>query len=122
MVSLIISIITEPSLVNIDCTELTAGDTLAAADTGVGIDDVRLLLLAGDGLCGALTSAEATADALLFVDGVGQQIHALLGGALLVVDVSLVFVTEVTDGGQNRVGSSLAQAAQCAVLDRKSVV
>ena len=75
-------------------------DTLTAADTDVGIDAEGLLQLAGNGAHGALLGAQAAADALFGVDGVGQQSRALLGGALLVPDVCLILVTEVTDGGK----------------------
>ena len=76
-----------------------------------------LLQLAGDSADGALLGTQRAADALVCIDGVGQQSGALLCGALLVVDMILILVTEVTDGGQNGVGSSLAQAAQSAVLN-----
>ena len=92
-------------------------DALAAADTDVGIDAVGLLQLAGDSAHGALLGTQAAADALLGIDGVGQQSGALLSGALLLIDMCFVLVAEVADSGKYGVGSSLAQAAQCAVLD-----
>ena len=46
--------------------------------------------------------------ALLRVDLEGNQGFALLGRALLIPDVSLIFIPEITDCCQDRVGGALS--------------
>src|ERR1017187_8229573 len=84
---------------------------LVAADAEAVVDDVRLALLAGDGLGRAGPTAHSATVALL-VDGVGEQGLALMGGALAVGDVRLVLRTEVFESGEHGVWGGLAQAAQ----------
>ena len=81
---------------------------------------MRLLLLAGNSLCGALSSTDGTTLTLGLVDLVSTQSNTFLSGALLLTDVSVVLIAEVTDGGQNGVGSGLTQAAQSAVLNSQA--
>src|SRR5664279_3538359 len=83
---------------------------LVAVDAQAVIDDVRLTLLAGDGLGRAGPPAHSAAVALL-VDGVGEQGLALMSGALAVGDVRLVLRAEVLESGEHRVWGGLAQAA-----------
>src|SRR5512140_3206602 len=84
---------------------------LVAANALAVVDDVRLALLAGDGLRRAGPPARSAAIALL-VDRVGQQGLAVVGGAPAVGDVRLVLRAEVLQGGQHGVRGRLAQAAE----------
>ena len=66
---------------------------------------------------GQLPGAQGAALALVWVDPVGEQAGALLGGTLLIADMGLVLVAEIADRCQNGVRGRLTQTAQCAVLD-----
>ena len=76
-------------------------------------------LLDGTGNCAnrALARTSRTALTLFRIDDVAQQALADAGGALLVNDVSNILVPEVLQGGQDRVGSRLAEGAQRGALD-----
>ena len=85
-------------------------DTLAAADADAGIDGIALLQFTGDGTHGALLCAQGAADTLFGIDGIGQQGCTFLGGALFVDNMCLIFITEIPQGSQNRVGLSRGSA------------
>src|ERR1035437_8145705 len=98
----------------VELAHLTAGVALDAAGE---VDHVRLLALSADHACGALLGAEDAAGAGLGVDVVRDERLALAGRAALLVDVRLVLVAEVADGGEHGVGGGAAQRAQRAVGD-----
>ena len=98
----------------VELADLAAG---VALDAVGDVDDVRLLLLAADAARGALLGAERAAGAGLGVDVVGDQRLALAGRAALLVDVRLVLLAEVLDGGEHRVGRRAAEGAERAVDD-----
>ena len=111
-------------LLNGNSAELAVADTGAALDALGGVDDHGGELVAGgdvvgaeDGVDGAALGALAAADALLGVDDVAHQLLADAGAALLVDHVLHVLVPEVVEGGEDRVGRGLAEAAEGAVLD-----
>ena len=79
-----------------------------------------LLLLTGDSSSGALLGTHGAALTLFRIDDILDKALAVLGGALLVPDVSIILIPEVLNGGKYGVGSSLTQAAQSAVLDAKA--
>ena len=56
---------------------------------------------------GALSFAEAATDTSVFVDDVLHKVFADVCGALLIYYVGYVFVTEVSERGENGVGRSL---------------
>ncbi len=97
-----------------DSLKLTVAEADTALDTLFGVDGVGRQLVTGcdiirlgDGADRAVAGAQAAADTLILVNDEGQQIFADTGGALLVHNVSNVFVTEEAERGQNRVGSGL---------------
>ena len=73
---------------------------------------------AGDRIDGALARAERAALALLGFDDVADELRALAGGALLVLDVGHVFVHEVSQGRLDGVGSRLTEAAERSLAHR----
>ena len=91
--------------------------TLAALDAPGRIDHVRLLLLAADAVGRALLGAEHAAGAGLGVDVVRDQRLALAGRAALLVDMRFVFIAEVPDGREHRVGRRAAEGAERALED-----
>ena len=95
-----------------DCAELAGGLAGAALDALLGVDDVRLLELARDRPDRALAGAERAALALVGINRVGDELRALAGAALLVVDVLHVFVHEVLERGLDRVRGRLAETAE----------
>ena len=62
---------------------------------------------AGTGSC-----AQSTAFALLAVDDIAQQRFTYAGRTLLVNDMGHIFIPEILQGREYRVGSGLAEAAQ----------
>ena len=78
---------------------------------------MRILDGAADRADGTVARAHGTAAALVGDDLVFDQVGALARGALLVVDMRLIFIAEVFDGGENRVRGCLAETAERAVLD-----
>src|SRR5665811_391257 len=86
-----------PDLDRVELADLAAG---VALDTGCHVDDVRLLLVAGDAVRRALLGAQSATGAGLGVDVVGDQRFALAGRAALLVDVRFVLLAEVLDGGE----------------------
>jgi hypothetical protein len=78
---------------------------------------VNLFLIAGDGVNRTLPCTNCTSGALLLDDLVGKKVLAHLGRAFFLVDVGLILITEIPDGGQNRIRRSLSQSAQRARLD-----
>ena len=87
-----------------------AVNTGTALDALVDVDDMLLLLFAGDGADGAVAGALGAALA-----GVGDlqrvELRAGAGGALLVADVGDILVLEVAHGAENRVRGRLAEGA-----------
>ena len=71
---------------------------------------------AGDSAGGADLGAQGAATALVG-DNIVQQLLAVVGGAALLLDVGLILLAEVLQGGEHGVGGSLAQAAQSGGLD-----
>ena len=99
------------------CAEAAGRLTVAALDTEFGVDLERALELAGDGIRRALAGAGRTADTLVFVDGVGDEVAALAGGAVVLTDVGFELIAEVPDGREDRVRGRLTETAERAVLD-----
>src|ERR1035438_4928249 len=84
------------------------------------VDGVRLFLLAGDGMDGTPPGARRAALAFGRVyAGLGQR-FALAGGAMLVKYVGVVFLAEMAQRGEDRIGSRLPQPAERAFLYRRS--
>ena len=90
-----------------DGTELTGSHTGTALNALGVVDDMRLLDGTGNCANRALARTSRTALTLFRIDDVAQQALADAGGALLVNDVSNILVSEVLQGGQDRVGSRL---------------
>jgi len=65
-----------------------------------------------DGLGGAFSAASRTTRAFCSIDGIIQKFRACTGGASSFEDMGFIFIPEIADGGQDRVGGSLTQAAQ----------
>ena len=61
--------------------------------------------------------AERTASAFVGVNRIAEKIGTAPCRAFLLFYMSLIFVSEILDSSQNRVGSSLTETAECAVLD-----
>ena len=80
-----------------DSTELTLFDTSTALYALRLVDNVSFLNLTGDCACGTNSGAESTALTLVSDDFVGKELLTYACRALLVHDVSDVFVTEVTE-------------------------
>jgi hypothetical protein len=89
----------------------------ATLDAFVLVYAVRLPALAGYGLCRASPQAQATAGAFVSQDIVCHQRPAHSCRTTLLVDVRLVFVQKVLQGGQDGIGSGLAQGAEGTRLD-----
>ena len=102
---------------------LDDGAEFALLHTGAALDALGLVDHMGhldgafDGANGAGTGAEGAAFALIGEDGDLHQVFADAGGALLVHDVGDVFIPEVPEGGEDGIGSGLAQAAEGVGLD-----
>ena len=73
---------------------------------------------AGNSVDGALARAERAALALLGFDDVADELRALAGGALLILDVGHVFVHEVSQGRLNGVGRRLTETAERSLAHR----
>lgn len=86
--------------------------TYTAYYTLGGIDHVGLLALSRDAVLRAVLGAEAATGTCLRVYVIGYQRLTYTGRALLVPDVGLVFLAEVIDGGEHRVGGRGPQAAE----------
>ena len=98
--------------------KLAVTDTCHTLDTLVFVDDGHFFFLPDNRLHRTASETEAAFCAKIRVDFEFQQGNAALGGAALVVNVRVVFVPEVPQGGQNRVGRGLPQPAQRGGLDR----
>src|SRR5699024_7791805 len=96
--------------------ELAGLKALAALDALVVVDDMLFLDTAGNSAHRTLSGAARTALAGVG-DGVGHQRLAGRSRTLVVVDMILVHVSEVSESRQYRVRRSLAQSAERAVLD-----
>ena len=83
----------------------------AALDALGAVDMVHFLDLAGDGIDRAHARTGRTAAALVG-DLVVEQLLAVMRGAAFFLDMCLILITEILEGGQDRVGRGLAQAAQ----------
>ena len=105
-------------LLDHDSAKLAARDALTALDALGLVDYVGVLDRAGDRIDGALACAERAALALLGLDDVADELRALAGGALLVLDVGHVFVHEVLQGRLDGVGRRLAEAAERSLAHR----
>ncbi len=108
-----------PFLVLADSLELTVVDTYAALYALSGVDCKGSKLMtrcdivgSGDGSSGAVLSAETAADALVLIDNEGKEILTDACRALLINNVSYILITEETESGKNRVGSSLTETAE----------
>ena len=77
---------------------------------------MRRTQYAGDGPGGTGAGAQGTAAALVGVDHILQQGLADTGGAAFVHHMGYIFLTEMLQSGQNRVGGGLTQSAQGAAL------
>ena len=62
----------------------------------------------GDAVGRTASGTDTAADALVRIDVVFHQVLADMGRALLVNDVSDIFISEVGNSGIDRVGSGLA--------------
>ena len=105
-------------LLDHDSAKLAARDALTALDALGLVDYVGVLDRAGDRIDGALACAERAALALLGLNDVADELRALAGGALLVLDVGHVFVHEVLQGRLDGVGRRLAEAAERSLAHR----
>jgi len=65
-----------------------------------------------DAVGGALAGAQRTAGALLWVYHVPKQAFTYARRTFFIGYMGLVFVVEVAQGGQHRIGRRLAQPAQ----------
>ena len=95
-----------------DSAKLTGLDTCTALDALGFIYHMRLLYSAGDAVHWALPGAGGTALALVWIDLEGEQVLADACRATLLLDVSLILISEELQSGEHRVWCSLAQAAQ----------
>src|SRR5450759_1051916 len=91
--------------------------TDAAADALVGVNHVDLALLARDRVFGAFAPAERTAVAVFGDDVERDECLAHARRAALFLDVGFVFVAEITDRAEDRIGGRFAQAAERTVFD-----
>ena len=73
---------------------------------------------AGNSVDGALARTERATLALLGFDDVADELRALAGGALLILDVGHVFVHEVSQGRLNGVGRRLTETAERSLAHR----
>ena len=73
---------------------------------------------AGNSVDGALARTERAALALLGFDDVADELRALAGGALLILDVGHVFVHEVSQGRLDGVGRRLTETAERSLAHR----
>ena len=73
---------------------------------------MRLLNLTRDSSGRAVSRAESTAAALFGIYHYAGKLFAMAGRAALFIDVSLVFIAEIAEGGKHRVGSRLAKTAK----------
>ena len=83
----------------------------------LGVDDMGLSHLAGDGAHGAVAGAEGAALALGGIDLKVQQLVAHAGGTALLLNMRLILVAEMLQSGQNGVGRGLTQGAQGVTLE-----
>ena len=84
----------------------------AAADADIRIDDMGLAAFAGDGIDRAVAGADGAAGAELFQNFVADQGPANFGRAAFFVDMGFIFLAEVLERADDRVGSALTQTAQ----------
>jgi asparagine N-glycosylation enzyme membrane subunit Stt3 len=84
----------------------------AAFDAFVLIDFMGLFLFPDNGFLGALLETEGAAGAGFGIDFIVKQRFADAGRHILLLDVGVVFIPEVENGGQHRVGCRRAQAAK----------
>lgn len=102
---------------NFHCAEATGRLTVAALDTEVRVDGEGASDFAGDGIGRTLAGAGRAPDTLVFIDGIGDEVTALAGGAVVAINVSFKLIPEIPNGGENRVGRCLAETAKGAVFN-----
>ena len=73
---------------------------------------MRLLFLSGNGIMRTSLKANAAASAFICIYRVGDKSFANAGRALFLINVSMVFIPEITQGSEHRVRSGLTQTAQ----------
>lgn len=78
---------------------------------------MRLAAFARDGVDGAVASANRAAGAGTLDDCVRDERAAYLSGAAFFEDVGFVFVSEMLESRDDRIGGALAQATQAGELD-----
>src|SRR3989339_1116905 len=98
--------------------KLAAVKTSSAFDAFVLKNFVELFFSALNGFHRTHQTATPTAVAFLVVHPEGDQRFTDLGRTFLLGNVGLVFIPEVFDGGEDRIGGGLPQAAQGRLLDR----
>ena len=69
---------------------------------------MRLAYQAADGICRTILGTQVATDTKFRINGIGQQGLALFGAAGLVSDVFQIFIIEVVQCRQNRVGGGLS--------------
>jgi hypothetical protein len=72
---------------------------------------MNFLHFAGNGSGGTYFYAKGTANAFLRNNAESSKSLTVAGGAALIIDMRFILITEITQGGQYRVGSSLSETA-----------
>src|SRR5699024_10996122 len=98
------------------CAKFTGFLTLAALNADSGIDLMLLFLLAADRAHRTVSCTGCTALAVLCDLIVDESLTGFCS-TFVVVNVILIFIAEITESGEYRVGSCLAQTAHSAVFD-----
>ena len=101
-----------PSLFLVDSAEFTFFHTSAAFDTLVLVNDMWILDRAHDCSGRTVAGTQRTSAALVTVDVEGEKRLTYTCRTAFFLDVCFVLVAEEMKGGEYRVGSCLAQAAQ----------
>ena len=86
--------------------------TNAALDAFFPVQHMGFFFLAGDRFLWAFAGAEGTSGAGIFADFVMEQGLTDTRRALLIPNMGFIFLPEIFDGGEHRVGCRGAQAAQ----------
>jgi hypothetical protein len=107
----------ELPLKNLDGVELAFAITDAAFDAQRKIQGMNLFRFPGDGFLRANLPADSASFAGFRVDLIMDQGLTDAGRALLFLDVGPIFIQKIVQGGQDRVGSRLPQAAKGRVFD-----
>jgi hypothetical protein len=95
------------SLPNHNSIEVADFATNSAADALLFIDDMQLACRSSDDILRTGWQAQAAASAIFRINGVDDQSFAYTGRAAFLLDVSFVFITEITGCGQDRVWGRL---------------